>query len=143
MSAPQISIAEYLRGYATQYPGECTAQLRTNAAETVARLNKIYTFAAAAGVVLVPSPRTKSLLTSGWRPRAVNARTKGAAAFSRHMSGEAGDTYDPHGELDDYCYNNQQMLEEIGLWMEHPAATKGYTHLQTVPPRSKRRVFYP
>lgn len=142
MNAPQISIAEYLR-YATQYPAECTAQLRINAAETVSRLNSIYTYATASGVVLTPSPRTQSLLTSGWRPRAINARTKGAAVFSRHMSGEAGDTYDPHGDFDDYCYAHQQLLEEIGLWMEHPAATKGYTHLQIVPPRSKRRVFYP
>ena len=39
--------------------------------------------------------------------------------------------------------NADTVLKDLGLWLEHPAATKGWAHVQTKPPRSGRRVFYP
>jgi hypothetical protein len=45
--------------------------------------------------------------------------------------------------LDDWCLEHPEVLQEIGLWQEHPAATKGWCHLQIVPPRSGKRVFFP
>jgi hypothetical protein len=82
---------------------------------------------------------------SGWRPPAVNAATPNAAPNSKHMSGQAIDLADPDGDLDDWLMSaiGQDHLATIGLWMEHPAATKGWSHLQSVPPKSKNRVFYP
>jgi hypothetical protein len=38
---------------------------------------------------------------------------------------------------------NLAVLEELQLWLEHPDATPGWCHLQILPPRSGRRVFYP
>ena len=37
----------------------------------------------------------------------------------------------------------EASLASLGLWMEHPLATKGWCHLQVVSPRSGMRVFYP
>jgi hypothetical protein len=83
--------------------------------------------------------------TSGWRPPSVNAATKGAAKKSNHLLGRAIDINDPAGDLSAWLMtpDGQKALEEIGLWMEHPSATPGWAHVQTVPPKSGKRVFYP
>ena len=82
-------------------------------------------------------------VNSGWRPPGVNRDTPGAALRSKHMLGQAVDISDPDGDLDDWCLAHLDILSRIGLWLEHPAATKGWCHLQTVPPKSGNRVFYP
>ena len=82
-------------------------------------------------------------VNSGWRPAAVNAATAGAATRSKHMTGQAVDISDPEGDLDEWCLAHLEVLERIGLWLEHPSATKNWSHLQTVPPKSGRRFFYP
>lgn len=64
---------------------------------------------------------------------------------SRHQTAEALDLADPEGDLDQWLLDNQRLLESCGLWVEHPATTRGHCHLQSVPPKggSRRRVFYP
>lgn len=64
---------------------------------------------------------------------------------SKHQSAEAVDLADPDGDLDQWLLDNQRLLEACGLWIEHPAATRGHCHLQSAPPKggSRRRVFYP
>ena len=59
------------------------------------------------------------------------------------MLGQAIDIADPEGDLDQYCIDHILVLQKIGLWLEDPSSTKGWTHLQIVPPKSMRRVFYP
>jgi hypothetical protein len=83
------------------------------------------------------------VVNSGWRPANYNATVPGAAVNSKHITGQAIDLSDPDGELDDFLFKNQEYLVENFLWMEHPAATKGWTHLQSIPPRSGNRVFFP
>ena len=82
-------------------------------------------------------------VASGWRPPEVNAKTAGAALKSKHMTGHAIDLVDPDGDLDQWCLDNQSELELLQLWQEHPAATKNWCHLQSIPPKSGNRVFYP
>jgi hypothetical protein len=82
-------------------------------------------------------------ITSGWRPEAVNKRVPGAALRSKHTLGMAIDLGDPDGDLDEWCLEHLDVLERIGCWLEHPASTKNWTHIQTVAPKSGRRVFYP
>jgi hypothetical protein len=38
---------------------------------------------------------------------------------------------------------NLDVLAEIGLWLEHPISTPRWCHVQTVPPKSGKRVFTP
>lgn len=84
-------------------------------------------------------------VTSGWRPASLNATTPGAAVHSKHITGQAVDLADPDGDLDDWLMSDygQAQLVDIGLWMEHPSATKGWSHLQSVPPPSGKRTFFP
>lgn len=82
-------------------------------------------------------------ITSGWRPAYYNRTIPNAAKNSKHITGEAVDIADADGVLDDYLLDHPELLERHGLWMEHPSATKGWVHLQSVPPPSGRRAFYP
>lgn len=82
-------------------------------------------------------------VTSGYRPAAINANVPGAAKKSNHMLCLATDFADPNKELAKYCMDNQYILEQCGLYLEHPNATPGWCHLQCVPPKSGNRVFKP
>jgi len=117
---------------------ELSHEIVGNAVETVRRVNLLLARYFAA------RPRAdRPRVTSGWRPKAINAATANAAPRSRHITGEAIDLSDPEGELDGWCLNNLDQLIECALWLEHPAATKSWCHLQIVPPRSGARVFFP
>jgi hypothetical protein len=108
-----------------------TFELLENAIDTVEKVNALL---AAFG-----SPRK---VTSGYRPAYINSKVGGAKA-SNHMTATACDLEDIDGRLDQWCMTNQNVLAKIGLWLEHPNATKGWCHVQTVSPRSGNRVFYP
>lgn len=140
-----ISRADYWMGRDAEFPMAMTPQIESHAFTTVDLANKLLERAAQAGITVPINPRTGSRLSSGWRPPSLNAKTPGAAPNSKHMTGQAVDVYDPEGDLDEWLMTDagQQALLQLGLWMEHPSATKGWCHLQTVPPRSGRRVFYP
>ena len=82
-------------------------------------------------------------VNSGWRPAHYNVTIPGAALRSKHITGQAIDLADPEGALDDYLFNHPELLIQHGLFMEHPLATKNWQHLQSVSPRSGRRIFFP
>jgi hypothetical protein len=130
--AASISLADYFMGRDKAYAAELNAELRANAVLTVERAN-----------MLLVRARFSGTVSSGWRPRAVNAAIPNASPRSKHLSCQAIDLNDEGDALDAWCLQNLAALEEIGLWLEHPDATPGWCHLQIVPPRSGRRVFTP
>ena len=140
-----ITLKDYWMGRDATHSLALSTQIRRNAEITVGLVDKLLAMARADGVSLEKSPRTGSVVSSGWRPPAINAATAGAAVNSKHMTGEACDIYDPDGDLDEWLMSapGQRALVELGLWMEHPSATKGWAHVQAKPPRSGNRVFYP
>lgn len=138
-----LTLSDYWMGRDESHEHALTEAIRANARETVHRANALLAMMMVDGLILEANPRSCSLVNSGWRPPEVNAGIPGAAPRSKHMSGQAVDLYDPEGQLDDWCMGNQERLAEAGLWLEHPSATKGWCHVQTLPPRSGRRVFYP
>jgi len=127
-----ITLTQYYMGRDQVYGHLLTQELRYHAMETVEKVNQL---------LLAFGEDRK--VNSGWRPPAVNNNTPGAASKSRHMTCQACDLEDADGDLDDWCMEHQDELTKIGLWMEHPAATKGWCHVQIIPPKSGRRVFYP
>lgn len=133
----------YYRGRDKVYANQLTPELRTNALRTLESVNKLIGLMAQDGITLESSPLTLTPVSSGWRPVAINAATPGAAARSLHITCEAIDLYDPEGVIDDWCMSHIPELEYYKLYLEHPAATKGWCHLQTRAPRSGYRVFYP
>lgn len=62
---------------------------------------------------------------------------------SSHLSGKAADIADPDGKLAKWLQENENKLAVAGLWCEHPNYTKGWCHVQAVPPKSGKRFFIP
>lgn len=127
-----ITLAEYYMGRDKLYAAELTDELRANAVLTVERANALL---ARAGM--------KRSVNSGWRPAAVNATIRNASKRSKHMLCLAIDIDDGDETLDGWCMSHPSALAEIGPWLEHPSATPRWCHVQTVPPKSGNRVFYP
>lgn len=107
-------------------------EIQTNARDLLLRVNSLL-----AHLGLRPT------VNSGWRPPAYNATIQNAAPNSKHMTGCAIDLADPDGEIDNILFNDPTILIEHKLWLEHPLATKGWCHLQSIPPRSGNRIFFP
>lgn len=143
-----IHLADYYMGRDQTHGHLLGSDLRSNAARTVQVANAMLVLAKTAGVSLESSPRTGTIVSSGWRPPDINGATPGAAARSLHMQCLAVDLYDADGDLDDWLLSvSDTVLRDLGLWMEHPAATKGWAHVQLRPQgsfaRAGRRWFYP
>jgi hypothetical protein len=83
-------------------------------------------------------------VSSGFRPSAVNAKVKGAAKKSLHMSGRAVDIYDPKHEIIQKIMARPDLLKKYDLWLEDPAATPQWAHLDNGT-RTERalRIFKP
>lgn len=113
------------------HPEEYTEEVKKNLLDTLEKVNELLGIWGGYAQV-----------TSGWRPAAINQKA-GGAKKSNHMLGKACDLQDKAGNLDKWCMANLKVLEDIGLWLEDPEATPGWTHIQTVSPKSGRRVFKP
>ncbi len=127
-----ISKKELLMGRDVSHKDEYTQEISDNLDKLLIPLNK---FREKYG-----KPMT---VTSGWRPPSLNSKVAGAAKKSNHMMGLACDFKDSDGALDKFCMENLSLLEELGLYLEHPDSTKGWCHLQCVSPKSGNRVFKP
>lgn len=136
-----ITLEDYFGRITFAQFGSPTPEIYSNAEVLLKRVNGM--LERVLSVVPDMEAARNPVVNSGWRPPAYNATIPGAAARSRHMTGEAIDLSDPEGELDDILTNNFGLLMEAELWMEHPLATKGWCHLQSVPPKSGNRIFYP
>ncbi len=122
-----ITEQEVLMGRQDEYP--LTSELLANLAHLLAALNQFR------GIYGIPMR-----VTSGYRPGKYNTAASGARN-SCHLTCEACDFADPTGALDQFCVNNQELLEVCGLYLESPVNTPGWTHLQTRAPASGKRIF--
>jgi hypothetical protein len=135
-----ITEASYFMGRDKEFPDDINDEIRANAKDLVIRVQKLLDIWGGATEV-----------SSGWRPPSINAATPNASKKSNHMIGCAVDLKDKSGRLDDWCLANLKVLEDLGLWMEHPDKTQtdlerfghGWCHLQSKPPKSGKRVFMP
>lgn len=129
------------------YPLDLSTTVRANAMRWVAVANDLAERLGLLGIALSTNPKTGTPLSSGWRPPKVNDATSNAAARSLHISGQAGDVYDPDGRIDDYLMAHQELLADFGVWIEHPEATPTWSHWQIVPQGSfavtGKRVYWP
>ena len=134
MAAGMISLQAYWKGRDRQYAGELTDEIRSNAEETLAKANALLE---RAGMDRI------NTVNSGWRPRSVNDATANAGTHSKHLTAEAVDIPDPDRTLARWCCDNQDALQDIGLWMEDPRWTPTWVHVQVVPPGSGKRIYVP
>jgi hypothetical protein len=82
------------------------------------------------------------IVVSGYRSLEYNMKIGGAKS-SLHAQCLAVDIRDLDGSLDQYCIDNQHILQHCGLYIEHPYYTKGWTHFQVEPPLSQKLIFIP
>lgn len=127
-----------LEDYFGRFTGiaEPSAATRANALDLLSKVNALLS-----DIDLPEASAPK--VNSGWRPAWHNATIANAAPKSKHITGEAIDLADPEGALDEFLFKNPNRLVDHGLYMENPLATKGWTHLQSAPPRSGNRIFIP
>lgn len=139
-----ITLADYWMGRDKTHASELTPEIIANATETVKRANLLLPHLMAAGVTLDLHPNG-TLVSSGWRPAAINAGVPNAAARSKHMTGQAVDIYDPDGDIDDWLMTSAGIaaMSQIGIWLEHPSCTKNWSHWGITAPRSGKRIFFP
>lgn len=129
-----IDLRAYWKGRDVTNPTEVTNEISANAEITVGRVNELLARAGRSDVDQV---------NSGWRPKGINDHTANAAKNSKHLTAQAIDLPDSDRSLAEWCVDNLDVLEELELWMEDPRWTPTWVHLQTVPPKSGRRIYIP
>ena len=122
-----ITPKEYLMGRDAEFPLDML-QAR-NMAELLSRVNW-----------LLAKLDIDAKVTSGYRPSAINKKI-GGAKMSTHTVCAGVDLADSHGEIAKKLLENLNLLETVGLWIESPAHTKGWVHLDMK--ERKNRVFIP
>lgn len=129
-----ITRDDYFMGRDKQYPTDMTPDIERNAFRMIGLAN-----------ALLARFGEGRKVNSGWRPPTINANTPHASKTSLHMTGRAVDLEDAAGTLDAWCMSDFGLaqLKDIGLWLEHPDSTRGWCHLQMIPPGSGNRVFRP
>lgn len=129
---PMISKEELLKDRDKQFPDEYTQTVSDNLNALLIVLNKI---------------REKygkpMLISSGWRPKAINDKTSNSAAMSNHMLGLAADIRDMDRKFMHWCLDNLEFLSELGVYMEDFRYTPSWLHIQIVPPKSGKRIYIP
>lgn len=110
---------------------ECPPELEENLGKLLFALNK---FRLLYGIPM--------LVSSGLRSPSKNAAV-GGATDSPHLTCQACDFSDSSGEIKKWVAAHPNVLEECQLYMEDPAVTTTWIHLQIRPTKSGSRVFKP
>lgn len=130
-----ISLSDYLKHRDEEFPEEWTDDKEKNAIDLLIRVNS-----------MLQDLEVESVeVSSGWRPEAINSATSGAAKHSYHLLGQAIDLVDNKLQsLANLILNHYPILSKYELWMEDPASTKDWVHLDTGKrPDREIRVFRP
>lgn len=132
-----LTLEQYWNRRDINYVNDFTQQIAQSGINTVNKINKLLQmFTDETGLV-------RDEFSSGWRPKTVNDATSNASKLSNHITADAGDVKDPDRAFAQWCVLNPEKLAECGLWMEDPRYTPTWAHLQTVPPKSGKRIYIP
>jgi hypothetical protein len=122
---------------------DVTMPIIDNAKRLVDACNKLIAAMESTGLTFTINPITQSLVggetLGGFRPQDCPI----GAPQSAHKQGLAVDIYDPDNRIDNWIIGHQKILNEFGLYFEHPTATPRWSHWSTRKPKSGRRIFYP
>jgi hypothetical protein len=134
-----IAVHDYFK----QYEGhaEITGEMITRAQVMLAKVNELLERAVELGWQPQKNGYTGNLISGqkngGWRPQACTIGAPG----SSHKQARGVDVCDPDDALDDLL--TDELLEEFGLYREHPDDTPHWCHLTDKAPGSGRRTFKP
>lgn len=132
-----ITIENYLMGRDKNYAREYSEEIKQNGEELLIKVNSL----------LKALRFENAKVSSGWRPPSYNRTVIGAAKGSHHTTGHAIDIKDPDGRLRDLILKEEFLGESLlclhELYMEDPAFTPTWVHLQDIPPKSGKYIFKP
>jgi len=135
------TIREYVGSH--RVSADWTPERKANAVRLLAAENALQKRMEYDGVTFHVNPRTKSTISGtffgGFRPQDCPI----GASRSAHKEAFAIDKYDPYDEIDDWLLDHEDVLEEFGIYIEHPSATHGWSHWSIKAPASGHHVFYP
>ena len=122
---------------------DATEERKTNAVKLLTSVRQLGLLATADGVIFLVNAATKSRVSGteygGFRPQSCPI----GANNSAHKEALAVDIYDPRGDIDNWCFDNQDKLEQCGIYIEAPNKTIGWSHWTIRAPGSGKRVFMP
>ena len=134
-----ITIAQYFGPWI--HHKDVTEGYMENASRLLDAVDKLMAYAIEDMVDLPINDETGSQVSGeqygGFRPFdcPIGART------SAHKVALAVDVYDPKNTLDEWI--TDEVLEECGLYREHPNSTPHWCHLSIRRPGSGKRTFFP
>lgn len=132
-----------LDAYFGEWMPFATAEHVANAMQLLERVTKLQGFMVGKGILFPTNPKTGTEISGstygGFRPQDCGI----GAPNSAHKQGLAVDLFDPKGEIDLYLYNNQLLLDQYDIYIEHPDSTPGWSHWSIKKPGSGKRIFYP
>lgn len=111
-------------------------EIATNLQILFERINKVRT------AYNIPMIVTSGLRSNDQQTQLI-AQGKSNATHSKHLIGAAVDIQDLDGSLAKWTHDNEQLMVEIGLWMEATESTPGWVHYQIFPVPSGNRFFIP
>jgi hypothetical protein len=127
-----ITLQEYYMGREVIYSKDFTASVMQNAERLIATVNQLLSMFG-----------EQRKVNSGWRPKKLQMEINPRAPNSKHITGDAIDLEDRNGKFKLWCVAHENVLESLGLHMEHPKATPTWVHLQQVAPKSGKVIFVP
>lgn len=125
---------DYFMGRIKNHEHEYLPEYADNATILLARVNSL----------LHELKIFNATISSGWRPPSQNVTLPNAAKKSYHTIGMAVDLHDADGAIKHAILERPELLKIYDLWMEHPAHTPTWCHLD-MGGRTERvlRVFIP
>lgn len=123
---------DLLKGRNTQYPDQYTQEISDNLDKLLIIINK----------VLVAYGHSM-IISSGWRPPAINRVTPGAATDSAHCLGLAVDIFDPDGKIVAWVLQNLALMKSLGIYLEDFRWTPDWVHFGIRKPASGHRIYIP
>lgn len=127
----QLRREAYLMGRDAEFP--TTEEMEVNLARLIYRVNALI-------LVLPVQVRAFLELSSGYRPGKYNTAA-GGSLRSAHLSCEAVDLRDTDQKVSTYLASKPDLLTKFNLYMELPAKTPTWVHLDT---RARtNRIFTP
>lgn len=133
----------------TQYVGihkddpSWTPERKENAFNLLEAVSELQSKLIEAKVIFQTNPVTDCEISGkifgGFRPQSCME----GSPHSAHKEGQAVDIFDPYSSIDDYLIDHQDLLEQFGIFIEHPNSTPGWSHWSTRKPGSGNHIFLP
>jgi hypothetical protein len=120
-----------------------TPERQANAVGLLAAENALQKRMESDGVIFHTNPKTGCTISGsrfgGFRPQNCPI----GAPHSAHKEGFSIDKYDPYNEIDVWLLDHEDVLEEFGIYIEHPSTTPNWSHWSLRAPPSGHHIFYP